>query len=73
MIQGKSVRSPLPVEDGAAETTWDELPATPTPNPPAAPEGRRMRKLGVKLNLRKEAWRKGGLFIIRILFFVILL
>ena len=32
--QGKSVRSPPPVE-GAAETMWDELTATPIPHPPA--------------------------------------
>ena len=32
--QGKSVRSPPPEEEGAAETTCDELTATPIPCPP---------------------------------------
>lgn len=34
VMQRKSVKSPLPVEEGAAETIWDELTATPTPHPP---------------------------------------
>jgi len=33
--QGKSVRSPLPEEEEAAETTCDELTATPISHPPA--------------------------------------
>ena len=32
--QGKSVRSPPPEEEGAAETTGDELTTTPIPHPP---------------------------------------
>jgi len=31
--QGQSVRSPSPEEEGAAETTWDGLTATPIPCP----------------------------------------
>ena len=31
--QGKSVRSPPPEEEGAAETTCDELTVTPIPRP----------------------------------------
>ena len=39
--QGKSVRSPPPEEEGAAETTCDELTAAPIPCPPALRVGRR--------------------------------
>jgi len=39
--QGKSVRSPLPEEEGAAETTCDELTVTPVPRPPVPLVGRR--------------------------------
>jgi len=39
--QGKSVRSPLPEEEGAAETTCDELTTTPIPHPPVPFGGRR--------------------------------
>jgi len=41
--QGKSVRSPSPEEEGAAETTCDELTITPIPRPPALLGGRRER------------------------------
>ena len=41
MEQGKSVRSPPPEEEGAAETTCDELTTTPIPRPPAPLGGRR--------------------------------
>lgn len=33
--QWNSVRTPLPDEEGASETTCDELAATPTPHSPA--------------------------------------
>jgi len=33
--QGQSVRSPPPEEEGAAETTCDDLTVTPIPHPPA--------------------------------------
>jgi len=49
--QGKSVRSPPPEEEGAAETTCDELTITPIPCPPAPLGGRRERKSGMKLSL----------------------
>jgi len=39
--QGKSVRSPPPKGQGAAETTCDELTATPIPHPPAPLRGER--------------------------------
>jgi len=39
--QGKSVRSLPPEEEGAAETTCDELTTTPIPCPPALLRGRR--------------------------------
>jgi len=39
--QGKSVRSLPPEEEGAAETTCDELTTTAIPRPPAPLEGRR--------------------------------
>jgi len=42
--QGKSVRSPLPEEEGAAETMCDELTITCFPRPPASLKGRRERK-----------------------------
>jgi len=60
--QGKSVRSPPPEVEGAAEITCDELTATPIPHPPAVLEGRRYRKLGVKLSLgRRQGWGEGAL------------
>ncbi|KAK4823757.1 LOW QUALITY PROTEIN: hypothetical protein QYF61_006053 [Mycteria americana] len=52
--QGKSVRSPPPEEEGAAETTSDELTATSTPRSPVLLAGRRWRKLGVKLSLGRR-------------------
>jgi len=41
--QGKSVRSPPPEEEGAAETTCDEHTVTPIPHPPVPHGGRRER------------------------------
>ena len=38
---GQSVRSPPPEEEGAAETTCDELTTAPIPHPPALLGGRR--------------------------------
>jgi len=40
---GKSVRSPPREEEGAAETTWDELIASPIPCPLSPLGGRRER------------------------------
>jgi len=40
---GKSVRSPPPEEEGAAETTCDELTVTSTPCPPVPLGGRRQK------------------------------
>jgi len=39
--QGQSVRSPPPEDEGAAETSCDELTVTPIPRPPALLVGRR--------------------------------
>ena len=44
--QGRSVRSPAPEEEGAAETTCDELTATPIPAPLRLWRGRRERNRG---------------------------
>jgi len=41
--QGQSVRSLHPEEEGAAETTCDELTTAPIPRPPAPLGGRRER------------------------------
>ena len=55
--QGQSVRSPPAEEDGAAETTCDELTATPIP-PPTGPLGGGSRSIsGVKLSWgRRDEW-----------------
>ena len=53
--QGKSVRSPPPEEEGAAETTCDELTATPIPHPPA-PLGGGGREFGSEV----KPGKKGG-------------
>jgi len=55
--QGKSVRSPPPEGEGAAETRCDELTVSPIPHPPAPlGGGRRERKSGVKLSLGRREW-----------------
>jgi len=41
---GLSVRSPCPEEEGAAETTCDELTVTPTPRPSAPLGGEEVEK-----------------------------
>jgi len=59
--QGKSVRSPRPEEEGAAETTCDELTITSVPCPPVllGGGGREMR---VKLSPgRRDGWGEGAL------------
>jgi len=53
--QGKSVRSPPPEEEGAAETKCDELTITPIPRPPALLGGRRERN-----RTEPEPGKKGG-------------
>ena len=56
------VRSPSAEEEGAAETTCDELTPTPIPHPPALLAGRRERKSGVELSPgRREMWGEGAL------------
>jgi len=60
--QGKSVRSPSPEEEGASETTCDELTITPIPCPPVPLRGGRGRETGVKLSPgRREGWGEGVL------------
>jgi len=54
--QGKSVRSPPPEGQGAAETTCDELTVTPIPHPPAPLRGKRERN-----GSETEPGKKGGL------------
>ena len=57
MEQGKSVRSPPPEEEGAAETMCDELTTTPLPCPPPPLGGEEVENSGVKLRLgRREGW-----------------
>ena len=54
------MRSPPPEEEGAAETTCDELTAIPISHPSVLLRGRRQRKLGVKLSPGiGERWGKG--------------
>ena len=60
--QGKSVRSPPSEEEGAAETTCDELTATSIPHPPCAAQGEEVEKSGMKLSWgRREGWGEGVL------------
>ena len=67
--QGQSMRSPPPEEEGAAETTCDELIATPIPLRHAGGGG---RKSGEKLSCgRREGWGEGDLRLV--LFLIILL
>jgi len=57
--QGQSVRIPPPEEEGAAETTCDELTVTPIPHPPAPFGKEEVESSGVKLSLgRREVCRK---------------
>ena len=53
--QGKSVRSPPPEEEGAAETMCDELTATPIPIPLCCPGGG-----GTGIGSSAEPGKKGG-------------
>ena len=53
--QGKSVRSPPPEEEGAAETTCDELTATPVPIPLRPSRGG-----GRGIGSKAEPAKKGG-------------
>ena len=53
--QGKSMRSPPPEEEGAAETMRDELTVTPIPCPPVPLGGRRQRN-----GSEVEPGKKGG-------------
>ena len=47
-------RSPPPEEEGAAETTCDELTATPIPHPPAPLGREEVEELGAKLSLGRR-------------------
>ena len=58
--QGKSVRSPPPEEEGASETTCDELTATPIPRPPVLLGREEVEESGAKLSPgRREGWGEG--------------
>lgn len=48
--QGKSLRSPLPEDEGAAETMCVELTITAIPFPCVAVEGKEVENSGIKLN-----------------------
>jgi len=65
--QGKSMRSPHPEEEGAAETTCDELTVTPIRRPPAPLEEGRERNRS-KVELRKKGGVGGRCFKIWIYF-----
>jgi len=54
---GQSVRSPPPEEEGAAETTCDELTATPIPCPPALLRG----GVGREIVSEVQPGKKGGM------------
>jgi len=56
------VRSPPPEEEGAAETTCDELTATLIPRSPVLLRGRRQRKIGSEARLRKKGGVGGRCF-----------
>ncbi|KAK4810807.1 LOW QUALITY PROTEIN: hypothetical protein QYF61_008779 [Mycteria americana] len=47
--QGRSVRSPPPEKEGAAETTCDELTTTPLPRSPEPTWGEEVEKIGSKV------------------------
>ena len=53
--QGKSVTSPPPEEEGAAETTCDKLTVTPIPHPPAP-----LEEVGRESRIEVVPGRKGG-------------
>jgi len=57
--QRKSVRSLPPEEEGAAETTCDELTTTPIPHPPVPLGGRRERN-GSQIEPCKQGRGGGG-------------
>jgi len=59
--QGKSVRSPRPEEEGAAETTCDELTTDPIPRAPAPLGGMRERN-GSEVVPRKKGGVGGRCF-----------
>ena len=65
--QGKSVRSPPPEEEGAAETMWDELTATPIPIPLCCWRGGG-RGIGSKAEPRKKGG-VGGRCIFKVWFY----
>ena len=69
--QEKSVRSPPPEEEGAADTTCDELTQTLIPRPPA-PLGGGGRKFGSKVKPRKKGGVGGRCFSDLVLFLIIL-
>ena len=54
--QGKSVRSSPPEEDGAAETTCDEVTVIPIPHSPVPPGGEEVEKIRSKV----KPGKKGG-------------
>jgi len=71
--QGQSVRSLAAEEEGAAETTCDELIAIPTPHPPARVGGRGGREIGSEVEPGKKEGVGGGVFKDLVLFLIILI
>jgi len=52
--QEKNVRGPPPEEEGAAETTRNELTATPVPCPPVPPAGEKVEKIKSEAEPKKN-------------------
>ena len=69
--QGKSVRSPPPEEEGAAETMCGELIATPIPCPPVPLQGGG-REFGSEVEPGKKGGVGGRCFSDLVLFLIIL-
>ena len=68
MEQGKSVRSPPPEEEGAAETRCDELTTTLIPHPPVLISGEEVEKIRSEVVPRKKGGVGGRCFKIRFYF-----
>ena len=57
------MRSPLPEEEGVAETTCDELTATLIPRPPALLRGEEVEESGAKLSPGRREGQREGVFL----------
>ena len=70
---GEEREEPSPEEERAAETTCDELTATPIPRPPALLGGKEVEKIGSKVKPGKKGGVGGRCFSDLVLFLIILL